>query len=743
MKKVVLYPHNTVGAYHINQFKDLLPFNVICSVDVNEEAIKAYTHISEVNGEDIKTFSDLKNLVDYAEAVLFINTETLDIKDKENSNQILETFESLGLKICNLSDFFKTDTNRQLNSPNLVSLHSCGEGIDTLSVQLSIALELRQKGYYVNVRNCSYFESLVPQYEKPDLTISSGEAGDINLLITSKGVSGNELYESINKLNPTALIIMDGGCIPDVNIAETPVFNFAADSHKSKLNDLLRNELLKKISISKLLQRDREAFIEKDKNQFYRFEIGGKQFLFESNSRLCWSIDKDVYSFLDIYFDGNNALIDQAIKRYGYESIISKFETFNTMRFGSRIQGQKINVRLSIEPELHTGETIFSFLGKRKCNLRCRYCFVDETKVEGREEELTPEMMRAGFDFILQRNQNSYRVRADYSLGGEPMLTFETYKQLWAISKEYDSRSDMEVALGFVTNGTLLSDEAIEWFNQNHHWIGFSLDGGKEVHDSMRVFHDGRGTFDKAIGQIRKVLDLNWEHDPGVNVVLTAKNPDILKIFLELWDLGFRVITAKPVRASSDLDFAITMKNINVIKEAYIRFADFLIEKAKEGKLEYLKAILNPFDFFGRFLMRVFMRDRIFLKRCAGGTKIFSMRNNGDLYPCDSFNGIDAFKLGNVREKTFDPTVFQVPAVDEVDTCKDCWARYLCGGVCRYTLYINDGKQDSASEAECELQRHLIMLSCYLWSEIKSSLPEEEVSSIREHILIQTGGATW
>lgn len=515
---------------------------------------------------------------------------------------------------------------------------------------------------------------------------------------------------------------------------------------EKKSGDSHAQELVTKI------QEDIYNFNSTDVNNFAYFKIEKQSFLFDSFHRLAVKIPQEMEPLLRQYFnseDANSSNLESALSEILHQTneheLLSFCENFKHSRDIVRKKIASLKESQEYATSLEASETIVSFLGKRQCNLRCSYCFIEkDTKndIVIEDGDLSEETIKTALNFALENSKNTLFIRIDYSLGGEVLLNFDQFKKVLPIFNSYkkEIEGQKDIVIGFLTNGTLLDDETIEWLNQNHNSIGFSLDGCKEVNDSMRKFEDGKGSYDAAIVNIKKIIDLNWRFAPGVSSVLTGKNPNILKNFLDLWDIGFRVIITKPVRSSESNDFSIS-HNLDAIKASYTNFANFLIENCKRGNFDYLKGILFPIDFFGRFLIRVFFRDKIFVKRCSAGKKIFSIRNNGDIYPCDSFNGMGMHLLGNIHNGSIDETAFKIPFVDEIEKCTNCWARYLCGGPCAYTQTINDG--DKIIESECELTKFIIKLSCYLWNEVKACSSEESLKDLNDFISLVTHATSW
>jgi len=159
----------------------------------------------------------------------------------------------------------------------------------------------------------------------------------------------------------------------------------------------------------------------------------------------------------------------------------------------------------------------------------------------------------------------------------------------------------------------------------------------------MRQFPNGEGSYDRVEPLVKEHLS-RW---PAIgSAVLTGQKPYVTEIFLHLFELGFRSIHIKPVRARADASFAITEKNIEAVKGEYSRFVDFLLKQDDFHLLYYLSAIPG-LDFFGRFFIRLLTHAKFFY-RCTAAKSDLTIDTQGDIYPCDSFVGIEDFRLGNV-----------------------------------------------------------------------------------------------
>ena len=77
---------------------------------------------------------------------------------------------------------------------------------------------------------------------------------------------------------------------------------------------------------------------------------------------------------------------------------------------------------------------------------------------------------------------------------------------------------------------------------------------------------------------------------------------------------------------------------------------------------------------------------------CSAGVAEMSIDNDGNVYPCPSLM-LSNYLFGNVHENTIMEiyqimsNVFSDITVDNMEKCKDCNGRYICGGGCRAVAY--------------------------------------------------------
>ena len=99
----------------------------------------------------------------------------------------------------------------------------------------------------------------------------------------------------------------------------------------------------------------------------------------------------------------------------------------------------------------------------------------------------------------------------------------------------------------------------------------------------------------------------------------------------------------------------------------------------------------------------------------------------GGLYPCKDLAEREAYRLGDVVAGLDRDKLARWRLGREMDRrpgCRDCWARYLCGGGC-LSWAIKLGHQSLYPvETECDLVRHLIEQAIWVHLELREKHPE-------------------
>jgi len=350
------------------------------------------------------------------------------------------------------------------------------------------------------------------------------------------------------------------------------------------------------------------------------------------------------------------------------------------------------------------------------CNLACRYCFAEEGEYHGRRALMSYETGKAALDFLIANSGNRKNLEVDF-FGGEPLMNFDVVKQLVVYGREQEKLHNKHFRFTLTTNGVLLNDDIMEFANQEMDNVVLSIDGRKEVHNYMRPFRNGSGSYDLIVPKFQKFAESRNQEKYYVRGTFTRNNLDFSKDVLHLADLGFEQISVEPVVAEETADYAIREEDLPSLFQEYDSLAAEMVKRNKDGK---------GFNFF-HFMIDLEGGPCIYkrLSGCGSGTEYLAVTPWGDLYPCHQFVGDEKFLMGNVTdgiENTKLQDEFKCCNVYAKEKCRDCFARFYCSGGCAANAYNFQGDILETYDVGCELQKKRV--ECAIM--IKAALAEQE-----------------
>ena len=84
-------------------------------------------------------------------------------------------------------------------------------------------------------------------------------------------------------------------------------------------------------------------------------------------------------------------------------------------------------------------------------------------------------------------------------------MNWEVVKKLVEYGREQEKIHDKKFRFTLTTNGVQLNDEIMEFANKEMDNVVLSVDGRKEVHDYMRPFRNGKGSYEFCYRQIQEI----------------------------------------------------------------------------------------------------------------------------------------------------------------------------------------------------------------------------------------------
>lgn len=308
----------------------------------------------------------------------------------------------------------------------------------------------------------------------------------------------------------------------------------------------------------------------------------------------------------------------------------------------------------------------------QRCNLKCRYCYVEHLTKTKRREELSFEEIKRVINEAMKQGLEIVSLT-----GGEPLIKYDLVKKVIKFA------SNKGLKTGILTNGILTTEDKIKELKKlGLDWIRISLDGSNKRINSL--CRDKRG-FNNIIDTIK------FSKKAGLYTIIRSaannKNRDDLKNLIKL------AIKLKVDRIDIQPIYPTHNKKINkefiLSTENHKKLATELLKFRRKIKSP-IKIILY-YNWF-EFLLPEYKREPVYMSSC-GRTFCFV-----DAFGFVKTCGPNSKLLGNIRNKNIldiwnnSKFLKQVRKNERYEICKACDKFNLCLNSCpaaTYNLYKN------------------------------------------------------
>ncbi len=333
------------------------------------------------------------------------------------------------------------------------------------------------------------------------------------------------------------------------------------------------------------------------------------------------------------------------------------------------------------------------------CNLSCEYCFAAEGTFHGERGMMSVETGKKVLSFLVEKSGKRKQLEVDF-FGGEPLLNFPLIKELVAYGRNLEKTSGKRFRFTLTTNALALTDEHMDYINQEMENVVLSLDGRKAVNDQMRKTLTGEGSYDLIQPQISKMVEKRGAKPYFVRGTFTARHLDFASDVLHMADLGYNQISVEPVVGPPEREYTLQESHIPTIEKEYENLAEAYLKRKGTDK---------AFRFF-HFILDL-QQGPCMKKRatgCGAGTEYLAVTPEGDLYPCHQFVGQEHFCLGNVEsglvnfnqlENFSNANIYNKPE------CRECWAKYYCSGGCHANAYFANHNLNEPYKLGCQMEK--------------------------------------
>ena len=308
----------------------------------------------------------------------------------------------------------------------------------------------------------------------------------------------------------------------------------------------------------------------------HQYKMGGYNIVIDVNSGAIHVVDDMTYDMIEMYENSDKeSIFAEMAKRYPeqQDDIVECWDEMQEL-----IAAEELFTKDSYEPyitDFAKRPTVVKALClhiAHDCNLACQYCFAEEGEYHGKRELMSYEVGKKALDFLVANSGNRRNLEVDF-FGGEPLMNFQVVKDLVAYGRSLEKEHDKNFRFTLTTNGVLLDDDIMEFANKEMGNVVLSIDGRKEVHDRMRPFRKGAGSYDLIVPKFQKFAESRHQDKYYVRGTFTHNNLDFSKDVLHLADLGFKQISVEPVVAQNTDSYAIREEDLPQLMEEYEKLA--------------------------------------------------------------------------------------------------------------------------------------------------------------------------
>lgn len=456
----------------------------------------------------------------------------------------------------------------------------------------------------------------------------------------------------------------------------------------------------------------------------HQYKMGGYNIVIDVNSGAIHVVDDMTYDMIEMYENSDKeSIFAEMAKRYPkqQDDIVECWDEMQEL-----IAAEELFTKDSYEPyitDFAKRPTVVKALClhiAHDCNLACQYCFAEEGEYHGKRELMSYEVGKKALDFLVANSGNRRNLEVDF-FGGEPLMNFQVVKDLVAYGRSLEKEHDKNFRFTLTTNGVLLDDDIMEFANKEMGNVVLSIDGRKEVHDRMRPFRKGTGSYDLIVPKFQKFAESRHQDKYYVRGTFTHNNLDFSKDVLHLADLGFKQISVEPVVAQDTDSYAIREEDLPQLMEEYEKLA---LEMVRRHGTE------EDFNFF-HFMIDLEGGPCVAkrLSGCGSGTEYLAVTPTGDLYPCHQFVGNTDFLMGNVDDGVVNTDLrdeFKSCNVYAKEKCRECFARFYCSGGCAANSYNFHGDIHNAYDIGCALQKKRVECAIMIKAALAAKEGEKE-----------------
>lgn len=310
------------------------------------------------------------------------------------------------------------------------------------------------------------------------------------------------------------------------------------------------------------------------------------------------------------------------------------------------------------------------------CNLSCSYCYVrEQAVVHNKRAIMESHTLEALVNFFCTAHECVEFIWH----GGEPLLAGIDFYAKAVDLQAFWRNSGKDISNSIQTNGTLIDDDWVTFFNDNQFIVGISFDGLPTAHNTLRKYPSGKGSFQHVMRGINYLRERGLFS--GVICCVSSENyrqaKEMLEFFVsqEIKKLKFNRIRGTD-RYGNPLPGSISPQ----------QYAEFLLSVFRAWvSLDDICIEIREMDSIVSLLLGGDLRECVFSGTCH---RYCTVSSDGSIYACDSLPMIHELCFGHVTDEPGQVIKSEALCQFEIATerirqnCTPCEWFSLCRGGC-------------------------------------------------------------
>jgi len=261
---------------------------------------------------------------------------------------------------------------------------------------------------------------------------------------------------------------------------------------------------------------------------------------------------------------------------------------------------------------------------------------------------------------------------------------------------------------------TLIDDAKATWLAQSGFSAIVSIDGPQDIHDEHRVYADGRGSWADALKGINLLaaarchaITLRGTFGPG-NVRLVERVEFLNGLVRR--GVGHTVSVEPSCLAEHECTRGVRgfkPSDIAGLAREYHALAGWMLAEWEAGR--------PPRHVQLERMIRRLLDRRLSGSQCGAGNGYWTCGPDGTLYACHRAS--DAVVIGQHNKLDKRRKAWLDNRLVNSQKCGTCWARFLCGGICRQDGLVQSGDMWTPTGTHCAIRMEWMKEAIWIISE--------------------------